>query len=99
MGVVMVDAPLSFEIVTAGDLLEILSGRINESSLSRKDKRPLLEALKKAGADFDRKKLKQALEKLEHFQKKVRTHVVRHNPELAQEWLVFTDQILDAFGR
>ncbi len=98
-GVVMVDAPLSFEIVTAGDLLEILSGRINESRLSRKDKRPLLEALKKAGADFDRKKLKQALEKLEHFQKKVRTHVDRKNPELAQEWLAFTDQILDAFGR
>ena len=98
-GVVMRDAALTFEVVTAGDLLETLSGRIHESSLARKDKRPLLEALKKAGTDFDRKKLKQALEKLEHFQKKVRTHVGRNSSELAQEWLAFTDQILDAFGR
>ncbi len=98
-GVAMLDAPISFEIVTAADLLETLSSRIKESSISRKDKRPLLETLKKSGSEFDRNKLKQALEKLEHFQKKVRTHIVRDNPESAQEWLAFTDQILDAFGR
>ena len=90
---------LSFEVLSPGDLVEELIARIEASSLSRKDKRPLLEALKKASGDFERGKLQQALEKLEHFQRKIRTHVSRDYPQLAVEWTAFAEQILDAFGR
>ena len=93
------DSPLSFEVVTPGDLVEELIARIEASSLSRKDKRPLLEALKKSSRDFERGKLKQALEKLELFQRKLRTHVSKDYPQLAGEWTAFADQILSAFGR
>ena len=59
------------EVITASKSVEYCMDLVNSSTISDKEKRPLIEALKHAASEFDKGKFKQGIEKLEGFIKKV----------------------------
>jgi len=75
------------EVVTACDLVEMLIDDINNSTLPRNKKRPLIDSLKKICKQFEKdkkNKFKYAIKKLEAFQKKLKGELKRYPAEQAQ---------------
>ena len=76
-----------FEVVTACDMVENLIQDINNSSLPRNKKRPLIDNLKKICKIFEKDKkneFRYAVKKLESFQKKLKGELKRHPVQQAQ---------------
>ena len=59
------------EVITASKSRRNCMDLVNSSTISDKEKRPLIQALKHAASEFDKGKFKQGIEKLEGFIKKV----------------------------
>jgi hypothetical protein len=89
---------LSIEVVTAGQSAERLAGLIENSSLSRKNARPLLAKLDEAGKEFARGHMEQGVHHLEEFQKKVRTQDEKIDAALAAELIRLAQDIINAVG-
>lgn len=89
---------IGFEIITPGQGVEELILRVNESTLSGYNKRPLLATLKATAASFDRNNLRSAVNQLAAFQNKVRAQVASRNSELAATWIALAQEIIDAVG-
>ena len=80
-------ATVRIEVVTACDLVEMLINDINNSTLPRNKKRPLIANLKNICKQFEKdkkNKFKYAIKKLEAFQKKLRGELKRYPVEQAQ---------------
>ena len=78
---------VQIEVVTACDLVENLIHDINDSTLPRNKKRPLIDSLKKICKQFEKdkkNKFKYAIKKIEAFQKKLRSELKRYPAEQAQ---------------
>ena len=78
---------IHFEVVTACDLVEILINDINNSTLPRNKKRPLIANLKNICKQFEKdknNKFVNAIKKLEAFQKKLKGELKRYPVEQAQ---------------
>ena len=75
------------EVVTGCDLVENLIQDINNSTLPRNKKRPLIDSLKKICKQFEKdkkNKFKYAIKKLEAFQHKLRGELKKYPVEQAQ---------------
>ena len=80
-------AMIHFEVVTGCDLVENLIADINNSTLPRNKKRPLIDNLKKICKIFEKDKkneFKYAVKKLEAFQKKLKGELKNYPVQQAQ---------------
>ena len=87
-----------FEVVTACDLVENLIQDINNSTLPRNKKRPLIDSLKKICKIFEKDKkneFKYAVKKLEAFQKKLKGELKNYPVQQAQ-FNASAQRIIDA---
>jgi hypothetical protein len=91
-------ATVQFEIITAGQAVNELSGQVEDSNLSRKNKRPLLDKLKAAQKAFTDGNYKHGAHELEDFQKKLRGPVAHDQPDLAQALTNAAQNILDGLA-
>jgi hypothetical protein len=87
---------IQVQVITAGEAVEDLISMVNESSLSQKDKRPLIASLKAALASFDRGNSTSGANQLHAFQNKVRAQVSRLDDELAMALIRQAQEIIDA---
>ena len=69
---------------------------VQESSLARNRKQPLLASLKVAGASFDRGSVGSGINQLQAFQSKVRAQVAKDDPGLAAELIRAVQVVIDA---
>ena len=86
------------EVVTACDLVENLIQDINNSTLPRNKKRPLIDSLKKICKQFEKdkkNKFKYAIKKLEGFQKKVKKEL-KDYPVYSAVFCAEAQAIIDA---
>jgi Bacterial Ig domain len=89
-----------FEVVTACDLIENLVQDINNSTLPRNKKRPLIDSLKKICKHFEKdkkNKFKYATKKLEDFQKKVKKEL-KNYPALSAQFCTEAQIIIDSIN-
>ncbi len=87
-----------FEVVTACDLVENLIQDINNSTLPRNKKRPLIDSLKKICKIFEKDKkneFKYAVKKLEAFQKKLKGEL-KNYPVQQTQFNASAQRIIDA---
>ena len=91
-------ADLYLQVLTPGDVVQGLIARLGDSGLPRKPTRPLVSALKRTAADFDRNRFKQGAQKLREFQRKVHAELGRLYPEQAQRYIADAQDLLDALG-
>lgn len=84
------------DVVSAGDAIEELIGKVNDSSVTRKNKRPFIASLKAAAASADRGNAVSAQGQLHAFQNKTRAQIARDNPDDAQCWIRWAQMIIDA---
>jgi hypothetical protein len=87
---------LSFEVVTAGDAVEILASVVREASLSSKDTKALLQRLRLAGDAFDRGDFDKGVRELTEFNRRVETSVHSTDPELADQLVRAANEIIQA---
>ena len=90
---------VTVEVIDAGEALELLIGKVNDSNIARKNKRPFIATLKAATASIDRGQCHTAANQLHAFQNKVRAQVSRNNPDDAECWIRWAQHIIDALGR
>jgi len=90
------EAEVEFEVITAGVALEEVVWMVQESSLARNRKQPLLASLKVAGASFDRGSVGSGINQLQAFQSKVRAQVAKDDPGLAAELIRAVQVVIDA---
>jgi Ig-like domain-containing protein len=86
---------LVVEVVTASDAVDALEQLVEQSSLSRQDKRKLLARLEDARAGFASGSLNDAIKDLYKFLKKVR-QIAREHPALAVAFTDAAQQTIDA---
>ena len=84
------------EVITVEDAINVLIVLVDDTDLSRKQKRPLIEALKKAGDAFGDDHVRSAINKLQSFQNKVAAQITRINAECAEILIDAAQQIIDA---
>jgi hypothetical protein len=87
-------ADVTVEIITAGEAIDVLIDKVNNSSIERKNKRPFIASLKAAVASFDRGSCNSGSNQLKAFTNKVRAQVSRSNPDVAAEWIALANAIL-----
>jgi len=90
-------AQVTIEVVTACEAIEALIDDINNSNLTRKNKRPFLASLKAACASFERDSTGSGINQLGAFINKVRAQVSRDNPVEAARFIAEAQAIIDAF--
>jgi hypothetical protein len=88
-------AQVTIEIVTACEGIEALIDDINNSTLTRKNKRPFLASLKAACASFDRGSNGSGINQLQAFINKVRAQISRDNPVEAARFIAAAQAIID----
>ena len=91
---------IHFEVVTACDLVENLISDINNSTLPRNKKRPLIDSLKKICKQFEKdkkNKFKYAIKKLEDFQKKVKKELKSY-PVYSVQFTAEAQAIIDGIN-
>jgi hypothetical protein len=83
-------------VITACEAVEKCIQLVDESTIARKNKRPLIASLKAACASFERGNYHSAVGQLGAFQNKVRAQVARDNPAEATAFIVCAQQIVAA---
>jgi hypothetical protein len=83
------------QVITPCEAVEVLIGLVENSSLHRRDKRPLIATLKAACAKFERGKCSEGEQLLKAFKNKVRAQLWRNHRALAVQLISLTDRILD----
>jgi hypothetical protein len=87
---------ITIEVLSAGEALEEIITEINESTIARGNKRPLIASLKAAAASTDRGNAHTAQNQLNAFLNKLRAQVAKDNPAEAARWTRLTQAIIDA---
>ena len=90
---------LTIEVVTSGEAIDELITKVNNSTASRNNKRPLIATLKAAVASADRGETDSAIGQLRAFQNKVRAQMARTDPQDAAICIRWAQDIIDALGR
>jgi Bacterial Ig domain/Bacterial TSP3 repeat len=88
-------ATVAVEVLSASEALEDLILIVNDSVLDRPTKRPFIATLKAAVAALDRGSVGAGLNQLKAFQNKVRAQIGKDNPDVAEEWVRITQEIMD----
>ena len=83
-------------VIPACNAVDKCTELVDNSAISRKNKRPLTASLKAACASFDRGDFVPAMNQLEAFQNKVRAQVAPANPAEAAAFIDCAQRILDA---
>jgi len=86
---------LTVEVITAGEGIDELISRVNNSNIAR-NKRPYVANLKAAAASADRGQALAAQNQLKTFQDKVRSQVARTDPAEAAIWVAAAQVLIDA---
>jgi len=89
---------LTVEVISAGEAIEDLINRVNDSTIARNNKRPFIASLKAAAASADRGNNEAAANQLHAFQNKVRAQVSKSNPAEAAIWTRWAQSIIDALN-
>jgi hypothetical protein len=88
-------AELVVNIITAGEAVEELTTKVNESSLARNRKRPLIASLRAATASFDRESWNSGEGQLRAFISKVRVLVAHQEFTEGEELIRLAEEILN----
>ena len=86
-------------MLSSGEAIEELISKVNESSVARKNKRPFIATLKAAAASAERGDSEATANQLHAFQNKVRAQIGTDNPQDAETWTRWAQQVVDALGR
>jgi hypothetical protein len=89
---------VTVEVITPAQSIGIVIGLVDNSSLARNRKRPLVATLKAAAASFDRGDIRPGINQLMAFQNKVRAQVAPFDPALANELIGATQAIINGLG-
>jgi len=87
---------VTFEVITAGEAVDFIIERINDSPLDSPVRRPLIATLRGAQADFDAGEFMMGVRKLHAFQMKVQTRVALVDPALASLLVNAAQAVIDA---
>jgi hypothetical protein len=90
---------LTIDVITSGEAIEELITSINESTVSRSNKRPFIATLKAAAASAERGQAHTTANQLNAFQNKVLAQVATENPVEAAAWIRASQAIVDALNR
>jgi hypothetical protein len=90
---------LTISVVSSGEAIEELISKVNESSVARKNKRPFIATLKAAAASAERGESEATANQLHAFQNKVRAQIGTDNPQDAETWTRWAQQVVDALGQ
>ena len=85
------------DVITAGEAVDYLIGKVDAANIVRKNKRPFIATLKAAMASFDRESFVSGLNQLEAFINKTRAQVAPSNPADAAEWTAIARGIIASF--
>jgi hypothetical protein len=83
-------------VITPGEAVEGCIALVEQTDVTRRNKRPLIATLKAAAASFDRGSLTSGVNQLGAFQNKVRAQIGKDNPAEAQMFSDTVQKILDA---
>lgn len=89
---------ITVDVISAGEAIEELITRVNESSISRKSKRPFIASLKAATASADRGQTLTTANQMNAFINKVRAQVGKDDPAEAAAWILWAQSIIDALN-
>jgi hypothetical protein len=87
---------VSLEIITPGQAVVILSGRVHDSDLSSKARQPLLASLNATYSSFQRGSFSAGANQLGAFQNKVAAQLGQLDATLAEQLIDAAQQIIDA---
>jgi len=87
---------VTFEVITAGEAVDFIIERINDSPFGGSVRRPLIATLRSAQADFDAGEFMMGVRKLHAFQMKVQTRVTPADPALASLLVNAAQAVIDA---
>ncbi len=86
----------TFEVITAGDAVDSISTRLDNSALPSSVRRPLIETLRGAEAAFDAGNFELGTKRLQVFQDKVQSRVTPADPDLGTLLINAAQAIIDA---
>jgi len=90
-------AEILVEVITPAAAVEKCIALVDNSSIDRKEKRPLIEILKKASEEFDKGKIDKGIKKLEDFIQKVeKKKDDKIDPATKAEFIECAQKLLDA---
>lgn len=84
------------EVISASMAVDFIAALVDDSDIGRKNKRPFIASLKSAAAAFDRGSTQAGLNILHAFQNKTRAQIGRTNPDLAEQWIMAAQMVIDA---
>ena len=87
---------VSFEVITAGEAVDFIMERLQESSFGGFVRRPLLATLRSAQAEFDDGEFAMGVRRLHAFQMKVQVRIAPVDPALAGELIHAAQVVIDA---
>jgi hypothetical protein len=88
--------PVTVDVLTGCEAVEALVAKVNDASLSRANKRPLIATLKAACASFERGSFESAVGQLGAFVNKVRAQIGPANPDEAALFIRCAQSIIDS---
>ena len=95
-GVATGTAVSQFQVITPGEALEIIIEQLDNSSLARNTKRPLLASLKTAYESLDRGQFTNAANQLLALENKIRAQISREDPALAGQLIQAVEMLRQA---
>jgi len=95
-GVSLSQCSLDVCVITACEAVEQVITLVENATIARKNKRPLIASLKAACASFDRGDFIPGINQLGAFQNKVRAQVAPANPDEARAFITSVQRILTA---
>jgi hypothetical protein len=87
---------VTVEVVTGCEAVEALIDKVNNASLARANKRPLIATLKAACASFERGSFQSAVGQLGAFVNKVQAQIAPRNPDDAALFIRCAQSIIDS---
>jgi hypothetical protein len=93
------DDSITIEVLSAGEAIEELINKINDSTVARKNKRPFIATLKAAAASSERGQINATANQLHALENKIRAQIAPSNPEDAATWIRWTQSIIEALNR
>jgi hypothetical protein len=88
-------ASVTFDVITPCEGVEVLIAIVEQSGLTRKEKRPLIATLKTACAKFEKGRCHEGEQLLKAFKNKVRAQLWRRHRALAEQLIRVTDVLLE----
>ncbi|HEU0008385.1 MAG TPA: PA14 domain-containing protein, partial [Verrucomicrobiae bacterium] len=89
---------VTVDVLTGGEAVEALIAKVNDASLSRANKRPLIATLKASIASFERGSFQSAAGQLGAFINKVQAQIAPGNPDEAALFIRSAQSIIDSLN-